>query len=265
MIRLLVEKIWISLVNIFCPPLAVFLIAGPGRDVVFNCFLFALAVIPSHFHSFYITSVYFYRKRKVRKGLPPGGRKPLIWSARVLNGGANAREVRRLEHTLQPGEQQRERGNNTKKTKRNQRSRRFWRTHGDSPNPEMAQSGNPTVQDWLKDQDSIDDWDEQHVSESEYGTDQGHLSPVRSRNSPTQNSLRYSPSNSSPIDDGVSSTRPRGSQRSSFHQNRRRVSRRQSQIPEIDEERPPLPARTQSQTINPQATEWTSVTMESQK
>jgi uncharacterized membrane protein YqaE (UPF0057 family) len=78
------------------PPLAVLLLAGPQTDLLINCLLFLCAVIPAHIHGFYIAGVYFSRKRKVRKGRYPGGRKPLIYSDRILNGGASNREVERL-------------------------------------------------------------------------------------------------------------------------------------------------------------------------
>lgn len=59
-------RTWITLLNIFFPPIAVMLIAGPGYDCLMNCLLFLLAVIPSHIHGFYISCVYFHRRHKVR-------------------------------------------------------------------------------------------------------------------------------------------------------------------------------------------------------
>jgi uncharacterized membrane protein YqaE (UPF0057 family) len=109
------KRFTITMINIFCslptfvlgamptanrpcavPPLAVMLLAGPETDMLINCLLFLCAVIPAHIHGFYISAVYFYRKRKVRKGLYPGGYKTFIYSDRILNGGASNREVERL-------------------------------------------------------------------------------------------------------------------------------------------------------------------------
>lgn len=58
-------RILVMLVNIFFPPLAVMMLTGLGADTAVNCLLFLLAVIPSHIHGFYISWVYFWRRRKV--------------------------------------------------------------------------------------------------------------------------------------------------------------------------------------------------------
>lgn len=65
MIRTLFYRICLTLVNIIFPPLTVLIITGPGMDTLMNCFLFLLAVIPSHVHGFYISWVYFSRRNKV--------------------------------------------------------------------------------------------------------------------------------------------------------------------------------------------------------
>lgn len=58
-------RILVTSLNILFPPLAVMLIAGPEHDCLINCLIFLLAVIPSHIHGFYISCVYFHRRRKV--------------------------------------------------------------------------------------------------------------------------------------------------------------------------------------------------------
>lgn len=58
-------RILLMLVNIFFPPLAVMMLTGLGADTALNCLLFLLAVIPSHVHGFYISWIYFWRRRKV--------------------------------------------------------------------------------------------------------------------------------------------------------------------------------------------------------
>jgi len=90
--KILCERIMLTCINIFCPPLMVMLIAGVGPDCVINTCLFLAGVLPGHIHGFYISCTYLSRKRKVRKGKWPGGRKAFIYSERVTNGGTtNAR------------------------------------------------------------------------------------------------------------------------------------------------------------------------------
>ncbi|KAI6791350.1 hypothetical protein KC363_g2876 [Hortaea werneckii] len=92
----LAYRFWVILVNLILPPLAVALLAGIDVDFLINCTLFLLAVIPSHIHGFYISLVYFHRRKKVRKGQYPGGPKAFIFSKSVLNGGASDAEIDRL-------------------------------------------------------------------------------------------------------------------------------------------------------------------------
>jgi hypothetical protein len=65
-------------------------------DCIINILLFIAGVLPGHLHGFYITCTYFHRKRKVRKGKYPGGRKAFIYSEKVWNGGASNAHVREL-------------------------------------------------------------------------------------------------------------------------------------------------------------------------
>lgn len=58
-------RILIMTVNIFFPPLAVAMLTGMGMDKALNCLFFLLAVIPSHVHGFYVSWVYFARRRRV--------------------------------------------------------------------------------------------------------------------------------------------------------------------------------------------------------
>lgn len=92
----LFKRVVIALLNIFFPPLAVALLCGPNEDLILNCFLFLLAVIPSHVHGFYISLTYFHRKRRVRRGVYPGKKKSGIWSEKVNTGGVGRREAERL-------------------------------------------------------------------------------------------------------------------------------------------------------------------------
>jgi Proteolipid membrane potential modulator len=77
-------------------------------DCILNTILFIAGVIPGHIHGFYITCTYFRRKRKVRKGRYPGGRKAGIFSDKVWNGGASNEEVRDLLVQQQRREQEEE-------------------------------------------------------------------------------------------------------------------------------------------------------------
>ncbi|EXJ76868.1 hypothetical protein A1O3_10513 [Capronia epimyces CBS 606.96] len=99
----LFKRFVIACLNILFPPLAVLLICGPNEDLLFNCLMFLLAVIPSHVHGFYISLTYFNRKRKVRNGMYPGKPKHLIWSDKVNNGGASRRETERLKQQTENG------------------------------------------------------------------------------------------------------------------------------------------------------------------
>lgn len=59
-------RVFLTIVNIFFPPVAVLMVCGASQDFIINCGLFLLAVIPSHIHGFYITCVYFHRRSKVQ-------------------------------------------------------------------------------------------------------------------------------------------------------------------------------------------------------
>ncbi|KAI0129807.1 hypothetical protein BJ170DRAFT_617659 [Xylariales sp. AK1849] len=87
------KRLVVLFFNLLFPPLAVLLLCGFGMDFAMNCFLFLLAVIPSHIHGMYISFVYFGRKKKVRKGRWPGARRGFIYSEKVQSGGATRREM----------------------------------------------------------------------------------------------------------------------------------------------------------------------------
>ncbi|KAI1848697.1 hypothetical protein JX265_005676 [Neoarthrinium moseri] len=90
------KRLVILFFNLLFPPLAVLLLCGFGADFAMNCFLFVLAIIPSHIHGMYISFVYFHRKNKVRKGRLPGRRRGLIYSEKVQNGGATQGQLNDL-------------------------------------------------------------------------------------------------------------------------------------------------------------------------
>jgi hypothetical protein len=72
------------------------ILAGPSTDCLINTLLFIAGVIPGHIHGFYISQTYYHRRRKVKKGRYPGGRKSFIYSDRIWNGGATNAHVREL-------------------------------------------------------------------------------------------------------------------------------------------------------------------------
>jgi uncharacterized membrane protein YqaE (UPF0057 family) len=97
----MLSRIIIFLCNIFCPPLAVLFICGPGMDFWINCLLFLLGVLPSHIHGMYISYTYFSRSRKVRRGRLPGRPRGGISSEKVQNGGASKRQLEQIAMALE--------------------------------------------------------------------------------------------------------------------------------------------------------------------
>ncbi|TKA78090.1 hypothetical protein B0A55_03279 [Friedmanniomyces simplex] len=132
--RALIYRAWITVINIFFPPLAVAMLCGWQWDCMLNCFLFLLAVIPSHVHGFYISCTYFHRRNKVKKGRWPGGPKSLIHSSNVINGGASNAEAARLW-----------RKENGVEEKESRRSRNSSVKRSNSQRPDMAQRQGSTT------------------------------------------------------------------------------------------------------------------------
>jgi uncharacterized membrane protein YqaE (UPF0057 family) len=93
---MVVKRATLWVVNIFFPPLAVFLLCGAGPDLFVNSLLFLCAVLPAHLHASYILHTYFHRRKKVRRNRFPGGHVWGVYSEKIESGGADAREVRRL-------------------------------------------------------------------------------------------------------------------------------------------------------------------------
>ena len=85
----MIDRLLLTIVNIFFPPLAVFLIIGPYTDTLVHCCLFICGIIRPHIHGFYISCTCFHRKNKVRKGKYPGGPKNLVFDEKLWNGGAS--------------------------------------------------------------------------------------------------------------------------------------------------------------------------------
>jgi uncharacterized membrane protein YqaE (UPF0057 family) len=228
--KLIVEKLSLSLVNIFCPPLAVYLIAGAGPDVILNCVLFILGVLPAHCQSFYLTYVYFHRKRKVKRGQALGGKRPLIWSERVLRGGASAEEVRRLRQEADTREVEKQRVKSVRRMRRRESARRAF-----------GIGGGRMPEEW-KEQDTADGW-ENSSGFYETVSNTTSLSPISTRTN-TSPSMARSPhrlsrQQSYPETSSFAASLPQR------HPTVRAERQRQNLL--LDEgPRPPLPQRSQT-------------------
>ncbi|KAF4544762.1 Plasma membrane proteolipid 3 [Lasiodiplodia theobromae] len=95
-------RLFITITNIFFPPLAVIFLTGFGMDTLINALLFLAAILPSHIHAFYLSCTYFARRHRVRRGRAPGGPKPFIYSENILYGGARWDEVQELQRQQSP-------------------------------------------------------------------------------------------------------------------------------------------------------------------
>ena len=93
----MITRLCLALLNIFFPPIAVLLLTGPYTDTLLNCILFLCGVLPAHVQGFYISCTYLHRKKKVRKGIWPGGPKPFIFCEKIWMGGASRRDWEQLE------------------------------------------------------------------------------------------------------------------------------------------------------------------------
>lgn len=93
----MITRLCLALLNIFFPPIAVLLLTGPYTDTLLNCILFLCGVLPAHIQGFYISCTYLHRKKKVRKGIWPGGPKSFIFCEKIWMGGASRREWEQLE------------------------------------------------------------------------------------------------------------------------------------------------------------------------
>lgn len=95
MLTTLPHRLLITLLNLLFPPLAVALLDNFDTDTLINSLLFLCGVFPSHIHGFYISCVYFSRRRKARRGQWPGGERAFVYSERVLSGGYGGWEGQR--------------------------------------------------------------------------------------------------------------------------------------------------------------------------
>ncbi|KAM3425560.1 hypothetical protein BST61_g7507 [Cercospora zeina] len=57
-------RLSLMFLNIFFPPVAVLIMSGAEMTFAVNALLWLCAIIPSHVHGFYISCVYFHRRRK---------------------------------------------------------------------------------------------------------------------------------------------------------------------------------------------------------
>jgi uncharacterized membrane protein YqaE (UPF0057 family) len=80
-------RVWLTIINIFFPPLAVAMLCGFEYDCLLNCALFLLAVLPSHIHGFYISCTYFHRRKKVSNPTSTLAIAPLTLNCRSRRAG----------------------------------------------------------------------------------------------------------------------------------------------------------------------------------
>ncbi|KAL2122361.1 hypothetical protein VTJ04DRAFT_2816 [Mycothermus thermophilus] len=75
---------------LFFPPLAVFIMAGCGVDLLINFLLTIWLWFPGVIHAGYLLFVYFDRREKFKTGQVPSSRAPFVYSDKVQSGGMQA-------------------------------------------------------------------------------------------------------------------------------------------------------------------------------
>jgi len=75
------------IVNLFFPPIPVFVLAGCGMDLLINILLTFLGYFPGILHGFYVIWVYYDRREQVALGQPAPNNAPGIYSEKVQTGG----------------------------------------------------------------------------------------------------------------------------------------------------------------------------------
>ncbi|KAI5359435.1 putative proteolipid membrane potential modulator [Septoria linicola] len=108
-------RIYVNILGIFLPPVAVYLLYGFGPDFLLNCALTIMGFIPGSIHQMCLDISYWNRRKKVsglaryvvghapdiygnkvRRGMYPGDRREWIFSKDAQNGGIGDEEVEKL-------------------------------------------------------------------------------------------------------------------------------------------------------------------------
>ncbi|USW53742.1 Putative proteolipid membrane potential modulator [Septoria linicola] len=92
-------RIYVNILGIFLPPVAVYLLYGFGPDFLLNCALTIMGFIPGSIHQMCLDISYWNRRKKVRRGMYPGDRREWIFSKDAQNGGIGDEEVEKLRLT----------------------------------------------------------------------------------------------------------------------------------------------------------------------
>ncbi|KAL1835684.1 hypothetical protein VTJ49DRAFT_6212 [Mycothermus thermophilus] len=82
-----VVAILVAILCLFFPPLAVFIMAGCGVDLLINVILTIWLWFPGCIHAAYLLIVYYDRRDKYKTGRIPLSRAPFVYSDKVQSGG----------------------------------------------------------------------------------------------------------------------------------------------------------------------------------
>ncbi|TKA29495.1 hypothetical protein B0A50_03508 [Salinomyces thailandicus] len=83
----MISALVLVIIAIFLPPVAVFIIAGCGADVLVNICLTLLGYLPGHIHAFYLMYVYYNKKEQAANGVYDSRPAPAVYSDNVQTGG----------------------------------------------------------------------------------------------------------------------------------------------------------------------------------
>ncbi|EME42837.1 hypothetical protein DOTSEDRAFT_131597 [Dothistroma septosporum NZE10] len=83
----MISAILLVIIAIFLPPVAVYLLAGCGADLLINICLTILGYFPGHIHAFYLMYVFYNRKEQVEQGYHDDRPAPGVYSQNVQTGG----------------------------------------------------------------------------------------------------------------------------------------------------------------------------------
>ncbi|KAF2163551.1 hypothetical protein M409DRAFT_68460 [Zasmidium cellare ATCC 36951] len=83
----MISAILLVIIAIFLPPVAVYIVAGCGADLLINIALTILGYFPGHIHAFYVLYVYYNRKEQVQQGYYDDRPAPGVYSQNVQTGG----------------------------------------------------------------------------------------------------------------------------------------------------------------------------------
>jgi len=125
------------------------MLTGLGHDTLMNSLLFLAGVLPSHIHGFYISCTWFHRRKKARKGKYPGGRKSMIYSQDLLDGGLTPLELERRWWIEKGGDEKRRSKGSKRESTRRRKSARISRNEGSGIGSQESRWRSDVEQEWL--------------------------------------------------------------------------------------------------------------------